>query len=828
MTRTTIDFGIDLGTTNSAIARLNGVEAEIIKNDLSSDTTPSAVMVDRRGRLIVGQAAKQRGESDPDNTCLEFKSQMGTTGQPKVFAAAGRSMEPEELSAEVLRSLRHDVAKRTGEEITSAVITVPAAFELSACDATRRAAELAGLTHAPLLQEPTAAALAYGFQTDDENAFWLVYDFGGGTFDAAVVNVRDGEFTVVNHRGDNFLGGKLLDWAIVEELLVPAVAREFGLSDLRRGNPAWRGAINKLKLAAEAAKVQVSSAESANLFVELKDDSGQPFDFEYDLMRADVERLMEPFIVRSVNLCRKALEESRLGPGDIQKALLVGGPTLTPYLRERLADPREGLGIPLDHGQDPITAVARGAAIFAGTQRLDTVAAAPAPTAGEYAVALEYRPVGPDIEPFIGGRVTGGDTAGYSVEFVNPESMPPWRSGRIPLSAEGTFTATLWAEKGRANTFQIELTDPTGALKPVTPGTLTYTVGVVETQPPLIHSVGIGLADNEVDWLLKKGTPLPARRQISLRTTVGLSRGQGEGMIRIPVVEGEHHRADRNRQIGRLEVNPEQIRRDVPEGSQVDLTLLIDESRLVVARAYIPLLDEEFEHAINLQTETAPDPGRLARDVAAEKQRLQQARRRASEFADPRAEQVLARIDNERIVPDLDKLVDAAKVDPGAAITAENRLRDLRAATDEVEDELEWPALVQEARELIPAVREVVRDRGKTAHQSLLETGEAAIQEAIAAHDADLLRQRVAELRQLALRVLDESGDLAFLAFDELRTLQPEMRDQREAEQLMATGRRAVETNDVATLRQVNAALGELLPTPPPPPDPFSTVRRSR
>jgi molecular chaperone DnaK len=785
-------------------------------------------MVDRRGRLTVGQRAKERGESDPDNTCLEFKGQMGTTGQPKVFAATGRSMEPEELSAEVLRSLRQDVAKRTGEEITASVITVPAAFELSACDATRRAAGLAGLTHAPLLQEPTAAALAYGFQTDDENAFWLVYDFGGGTFDAAVINVRDGEFTVVNHRGDNFLGGKLIDWAIVEELLIPAVTREFRLTDLRRGNEKWRATINKLKLAAEAAKVQVSSAESANIFVELKDDSGQSIDFDYDLMRADVERLMEPFIVRSVNLCRKALEESRLGPGDIQKALLVGGPTLTPYLRERLADPREGLGIPLDHSQDPITAVARGAAIFAGTQRVDTVTAAPPPAAGEYAIELEYRPVGPDIEPFIGGKVTGGDTAGCSVEFVNPESKPVWRSGRIPLGTDGTFTATLWAEKGRANTFQIEFSDATGALKPITPGTLTYTVGVVETQPPLIHSVGIGLADNEVEWLLKKGTPLPARRRMVLRTTIALSRGQGEGMIRIPVVEGEHHRADRNRQIGRLEVNPEQIRRDVPEGSEVDLTLLIDESRLVVARAYIPLLDEEFEHAINLQTETAPDPDRLARDVTAEKQRLAQARRRASEFADPRAEQVLARIDNENIVADLDKLVDAARVDPGASITAENRLRDLRAATDEVEDELEWPALVQEARELVPAVRDIVRERGKASHQAPLEAAEESIQEAIAAHDADLLRQRVAELRQLALRVLDESGDLAFLAFEELRTLQPEMRDQREAEQLMATGRRAVETNDVGTLRQVNAALGELLPSPPPPPDPFSTVRRSR
>ena len=129
-----------------------------------------------------------------------------------------------------------------------------------------------------------------------------------------------------------------------------------------------------------------------------------------------------------------------------------------------------------------------------------------------------------------------------------------WRSGRIELSPDGTFVTTLWAERGRANTFRIELTDATGAARQVTPDELTYTVGVVDTQPPLTHSIGVGLDGNEVEWLIKRGTPLPARRRILLRTTVGISRGQGEGMIRIPVLEGEYDRADRNRRIGRLEV----------------------------------------------------------------------------------------------------------------------------------------------------------------------------------------------------------------------------------------------------------------------------------
>ena len=642
-----------------------------------------------------------------------------------------------------------------------------------------------------------------------------------------MINIRDGEFTVVNHQGDNFLGGKLIDWQIVEELLIPAVGREARLTDLGRGNRRWNGAINKLKLAAEQAKVQLSRADSALIMMQLQDDAGETFDFEYDLMRADVERLAEPYIARSINYCGKALRESGLGPADIEKVLLVGGPTLSPYLRERLADPREGLGIALDHSQDPITVVARGAAIFAGSKRLDTVVAAPPPPAGQHAVELEYRPVGPDTEPFIGGRVTGADATGYTLEFVNAEAKTPWRSGKIGLTAEGTFTASLWAEKGRTNTFLIELTDPTGTQREITPDRLTYTVGVVDTQPPLIHSIGVGLEGNEVEWLIKKGTPLPARRRVLLRTTVPISQGSGQGMIRIPVVEGEHDRADRNRRIGRLEVEPSQVRRDVPEGSQVDFTILIDESRLVVARAYVPLLDEEFEHAINLQTETVPEHSALAQEAQTERRRLGSVRLRVSELGDARATALLDQIDAERIMADIDAMVEAARVDPDAATTCGKRLLDLKAAIDEVEDALEWPSLVQEAKEFVPAVRGLVMEKGSPEHRRSLEAGEAAVQEAIAAHDPDLLRHRVEDLRTLAMLVLEHSGDLQYLAFEDLRTLKPEMRDQAGAAQLISTGERAAASGDVGTLRDVNNELRRLLPTPPPPPDPFSTVRRS-
>ena len=611
--------GIDLGTTNSAVAQLHGVQTTIVKNNEGDDTTPSAVYVDRRGRMLVGRAARERQESDPDNARGEFKARMGVDAEPDLFPASGTRLSPDQLSAEVLKSLLNDVEQRTGSRPTTAAVTVPAAFDLSASEATRRAAELAGLEYTPLLSEPAAAALACGYQLTDDSARWLVYDLGGGTFDAAIVDVRDGEFRIVQHRGDNVLGGKLIDWRIVEELLLPALARELRLSPQdgpRRGDVRWRSAVAKLKRAAEIAKIQVSRTPAAEIYVEVTAPDGDRVEVEYELTRTDVERFTEPLVVRSVNLCRAALAEARLQGGDIDRVVLVGGPTQTPLLRELLADRGSGLGITLDHSQDPLTVVARGAAIFAGSQRRP--GPAPVPTAERWALQLEYAPMGPDLEPLLSGKVIGhqgASPAGLRIEVSDPAARPPWRSGAVAVGADGVFQLELRAEAGRLNTYRIDLSDAAGRSQPVSPDSFGYTVAAVETDPPLAHSVGVGLDDNRVEWLLERGRPLPARRHVTLRTTVALSRGRARGLLRVPVVEGEHPKADRNRTIGQLEITPGDVARDVPVGSEIDLTIEIDAARAVTTRAYIPLLDREFEHVMDLRGDALPVLTRAVTDA---------------------------------------------------------------------------------------------------------------------------------------------------------------------------------------------------------------------
>ncbi|KAF0206254.1 MAG: molecular chaperone DnaK, partial [bacterium] len=202
----TIDYGIDLGTTNSAIAKYENNEVRVFKNRDQMDVTPSVVRIEKSSRIIVGKRAYQLLYEDFENVDSGFKRWMGQS-DPRYFKAANKSLTAEGLSAEVLKSMLEDARQATNESISAAVITVPAAFGQLQCEATARAASLAGLVQSPLLQEPLAAAIAYGMKPDALDSRWLVYDLGGGTFDIAVISTKEGQLSVLEHRGNNMLGG---------------------------------------------------------------------------------------------------------------------------------------------------------------------------------------------------------------------------------------------------------------------------------------------------------------------------------------------------------------------------------------------------------------------------------------------------------------------------------------------------------------------------------------------------------------------------------------------------------------------------------------------
>ena len=816
MSRATIDFGIDLGTTNSEIAVMQAERPAILKNNEGMDFTPSAVWLDRRGSLIVGRQAKERVEEDPDNAFAEFKLQMGTP-HTYSFSRDGRTMRPEELSAEVLKSLRENVRQGLGEEIEAAVITVPAAFDLAQNEATRRAAELAGIRHAPLLQEPVAAALAYGLRAEDTKAMWLVFDLGGGTFDAAVMSVREGTLQVVNHRGDNQLGGKLIDWSIVEEILIPALASQYCFPDLRRGNKKWGRVLAKLKGQAKEAKIKLSTAREAVVTLEnVSDASGRLVEFDFVLTREHVEKVAMPYFLRAVGVARNALADKRLGPADIERVLLVGGPTRTPLLRQMLEDPGSGLGIPIDFSQDPLAVVAQGAAIFASGQRVEPTSR-PTVSHGQNVVELDYKPVGSDPEPLLGGRVLPSgaeDLAGFTIEFVNTTAHPPWRSGQIALGPEGSFMTNLWAVKGPQNIFSIELVDPRGSKRGTVPREVGYTIGLTISEAPLTHSIGVGMANNRLDTFFRRGDPLPARKMNVHKLIHAVGRGRVDQELRIPFYEGENQtRSDLNTHIGDIVLtgSDKRVTRDLPVGTEVEITIEIDSSRIARGTAFIPLIDEELEEVFKVE-KSEPRVDDLKKQWGRQQARLARTTEQAAALGGQEVRQILKRIEDEKSVADIEHSIDAATTDEDAAQKCEARLHQLSALLYEAEDLLELPQLVVQANAEISVVEQVVGEYGDQRERGLLTTLVAETRQAIEHRSPEELRTRTERLTGLRFAVLGRQPAFWVSYLDYLEKEQASIPDQKAATQLLAQGRKAINDNDLTGLQAAVRQLLNLLP----------------
>jgi len=817
MERLTVDFGIDLGTTNSCIAVLDGTTSRIIKTNERTEYTPSVVSFDKKGRLRVGQTAKNQ-QISPDETewadvCQEFKLRMGHSGSIHTFQVNNKEMTPEELSAEILKALKEDVQRElNGENISASVISVPAAFENPQCSATDKAAKLAGLSFSPLIQEPVAAALAYGFQTKSDRVFWMVYDFGGGTFDAAIMQVRDEQIQVVNHGGDNHLGGKLIDWDIVNHILLPAVTKEFNLSP---NDKVWEAVSRRLKYEAELAKISLSAYKETDLIIRqlFIDDKGKSIPFEYELTRSDIERYAEPYIERSINKCKTVLEEARLSSSDIEKLILVGGPTLSPLFREMLTSK---LGIALEFREDPLTVVARGAAIFAGTQRIPENSKASIPiSTGQFRLEIDYQPIGDQTEPTVGGRVIaneGQSLQGYTIEFV--ESKTAWRSGKVEIGLNGSFISAIHAERERRNEYLIELRDSKGNLYKTVPDRFNYTVGITISAQPIVNNIGIALADNQVLPFFKKNTPLPAkRRETGIRTTASVKRGDSGTLFRVPVVEGNNPRADRNHLVGYLEVHGTDIHKDFPIDSEIEVTLSMDESRIIRIYAYVPYLDQEFEGEFDAKYPELEE-WEVTDEVEKAKKRLEEIRNKIQSIESPDAGDILKQVDEEHIIDEIDPDRELVQQNNGESIDRRHRRRiELDVKLDEIEELISWPAMVAEAEAEISGGREIIENYGDSQDNNDFSRLEGDVKKAIASKNRDSLQQKTRSLSQLVMQVLMKQPGFWVAQLERLEEEYKEnMRDQTEAKLYFAQGYQAINNQDVEGLKMAVRQLYGLLP----------------
>ncbi|MFM8533675.1 MAG: Hsp70 family protein [Acidimicrobiia bacterium] len=796
MTRSTIDFGIDLGTTNSAVALMDRGDVSVIRNNTNDETTPSVVRLDPRGAISVGRTAYQQLELDPENTFSEFKRLMGSQ-QVRTAKRGGRVFSPEQLSAEVLKSLRQDVTSRFGEEVEQAVITVPALFELPQCEATQRAARLAGISVAPLLQEPVAAALAYGMVSEAKRAYWLVYDFGGGTFDTSIVETRDGQIRVVEHNGDNFLGGRDLDWALVDFLFV-RLKHEFDLVGASRQDPRSRSLYARLKGLAEEARIQLSRVEKWSVEITNvgEDASGRSIETFIDLTRADYEAIARPYFNRSIKVAKSTLMAAQLEANALERIVLVGGPTHTPLIRAMLADE---LRVPLETRIDPMTIVARGAAVYAAMQARGAGGAPAAVTPGTIAARIVHDATSPDTTAFVAlalapsANLNGTPT----IEVVRTDGG--WTSGRMPVrSSHVEFSVTLRPKS--VNEFSVRCQDASGSSLQVSPDRFSITQGLGTVIPVLSRALGVVVLDTaipETEVVLPKGTALPASRRKDFRTRSTVRAGSDD-RLNIHVVEGEHRRGDRNRLVGTIILRGTSLRRDLPANADIEVTLQIDASRVFRADMFIPMLDQTVTEVIEQKFSPLPVVEDLLR-------RLDGIRTRSRSLGVMDAEVI-------SLVAETARDVEAAAGGDGdSGERAQRRLQDAEAALDKVEEADDLPRAIAEfesACEVFESVIERAEPAEQRQFRALRLEGEDAARHA----DSGLVREKEANVRELGFKVA--SRDPAFWSqlLDTIEPQAPASRDPLGFMQLISAGRSALRTGNLSVVRQVVFDIFRLLP----------------
>lgn len=347
-------IGIDLGTTNSEVAVMEGGKSTIIKSAEGQTYFPSIVAITKDGERLVGEPAKRQAVTNPEGTVHRVKRKMGTGEKIKLL---DKTYSPEQISAFILQKIKKDAEDYIGETVTDAVITVPAYFNDDQRQATKDAGKIAGLNVKRIINEPTAASLAYGLDKEGDHTI-AVYDFGGGTFDITLMEVGDGVFEVLSTNGDTQLGGSDMD-----ETLMEYMAAEFKKEhnvDLRKDNKA----LQRLYEAAEEAKKELSSKKQTDInlpYITVIDN--EPKHLEMKITRAKFEELIRPLVERTEKPCKQALEDSKLKPSDIDHIVLVGGTTRIPYVQKHV---EQIFGKKPKRNVDPMECVAIGAAIQGG------------------------------------------------------------------------------------------------------------------------------------------------------------------------------------------------------------------------------------------------------------------------------------------------------------------------------------------------------------------------------------------------------------------------------------------------------------------------------
>ena len=412
------------------------------------------------------------------------------------------------------------------------------------------------------------------------------------------------------------------------------------------------------------------------------------------------------------------------------------------------------------------------------------------------------------------GRVMSSDNtsfSGFTIEFNNDKSG--WSSGRAPVHGDGTFTITLSAERKVRNHYRITLRNAIGEAQKATPDTLHYTIGAAVEEQPIIHSIGVGLTNNGVRAYFAKGMGLQQTKMQKFHTTKAVKPGQTESFIRVPVIEGESEFSDRNRLIGWMDLKGTDIRRELPEGQEIEVTLKIDQSREIIVEAFVPYLDEEFRAVLETGRKAFGNkPDVLRERLSQEQKRLEALKNQADEAEDRAANATLGEVDRDDATKELRRKLRDAEGDFVAGEQCDKMLLDLACRLDEVESRLKWPALVKDVQGLGKDLREIAEESGTRQQKDKAEDLQEQADGHIQAKNSERLKKTQEQMLDLYRAILFEQPSFWAGYFRNLEGDVPLMSDATRAQRVVAHGRQSMAENNLQGLRNACIQLAQMLP----------------
>ena len=820
-------FGIDLGTTNSAICKMEGGEPVVKKTDTLKDTLPSCVSFTKKRVTKVGDSAyndlrqaksraTKKWSNDNMNVFIEFKRDMGT--DKRSFSSnMDASYSPEQLSAEVLKTLKSFIGD---ENVSAAVITIPAKFKADQIAATKRAARLAGIEHCELLQEPIAASMAYGLSSSNKNGQWLVFDFGGGTFDAALIRVEDGIMQVKDTEGDNYLGGKNLDYAIVDDIIIPYIRKNFVIDEIMANDSTRNILRDAMKFYAEQAKNQLSFKSQADITSQLdefgEDDEGNEIELDLVITQDQIKPILARVFQKAVDITKELLKRNGLSGADLDKLILVGGPTYSPVLRELL---REQVTQNVDTNIDPMTAVAKGAALFASgidSEVREEIAV------GTVALDLTYEANSVQPMQYVTVQLDKNESTGNVPERIFIElvrSDNGWSSGKVEIGDIGDVIECQLME-GKNNAFRVLAYDDKGRTIPCFPDEINIMQGIVVGNAVLPYNISIevhdtGLEKNIIKYVkgLEKNQQLPATGALNgLKTRNQLRPGMEEDTIVIPIYQSEHNAegtsAVHNDHVFDVVITGDEVGQLIPVGSDIDITIKGDSSQMLRLEAFFPVSGETVEKEVEIAARSVISAYEVEKLKEAANNKLRALKSSPSISSGETAEA-------EKLISDINNRFDGEKSSEDGRMHLQADIRRAFLKMEEVEKSHEWESLEAEIREEFDRLEKANNELGNK-YDNQVAAVRSQVDLAIRSKDVRQGRAALDEINSLFIAVTLIYQLIGFIEYNSKNFGSVQWKDANRARQLLQQGKEIAATNpSESALHPIVRSVIDLMVQPP-------------